>query len=141
MPIIISHTAIVNPHQEMLLLHRSPKDKVLPGFWDLPGGAVKLKEDPVIGAIREAKEECGLRITNLQLFASHTNWDKVKKEQFITLIFYTKNYQGKVKLDLRDHNEYAWVKKTDIKKFKVVPNLEKAIKIYAAKNLILEYLV
>lgn len=124
MAVIIVHTAIINRQGKILVLRRSLKEKVLPGFWDLPGGTVWLKENPLAGAIREVKEECGLKISNLKPLALTSNWDRIKKDNFVTLIFYSKNYQGQIKLDYRDHDDYAWLKKAEIKKLKAVPYLK-----------------
>lgn len=128
MAIIIAHTLIFNKEGRMLVLCRSNKDKVLPGYWDLPGGTVRLKEDPMVGAIREAKEECGLKVSDLKLFAYTSNWDKFKQEQFITLIFKTNKYSGVIKLSPKDHQKYAWLSEAEIKKIKKVKYFKEIFK-------------
>lgn len=128
MAIIIAHTLIFNKEGRMLVLCRSNKDKVLPGYWDLPGGTVRLKEDPMVGAIREAKEECGLKVSDLKLFAYTSNWDKFKQEQFITLIFKTNKYSGVIKLSPKDHQKYAWLSEAEIKKIKRVKYFKEIFK-------------
>ena len=120
MAIIISHTAIINKQGRILVLQRSFKDKVLPGFWDLPGGTARINEKPITAAIREAKEECGLKIKDLKILACVSNWDKAKQENFITLIFITKKYSEHIKLNPRDHVEYAWLTKQQLKRIKTV---------------------
>lgn len=128
MAIIIAHTLIFNKEGRMLVLCRSNKDKVLPGYWDLPGGTVRLKEDPMVGAIREAKEECGLKVSDLKLFAYTSNWDKFKQEQFITLVFKTNKYSGVIKLSPKDHQKYAWLSEAEIKKIKRVKYFKEIFK-------------
>lgn len=128
MAIIIAHTLIINKEGRMLVLCRSNKDKVLPGYWDLPGGTVRSKEDPMVGAIREAKEECGLKVSDLKLFAHTSDWDKVKQEQFITLIFKTNKYSGAIKLNPNDHQKYAWLSEAEIKKIKRVKYFKEVFK-------------
>lgn len=120
MSTVISATAIIDRRGRILVLRRSPKEKVLPGFWDLPGGTSRLKESPEAAAIREVKEECGLRVGNLRLFGHISEWDKGKQEKFVTLIFETRKYQGRIKLNPRDHEEYAWMTKTELRKVKTV---------------------
>jgi 8-oxo-dGTP diphosphatase len=129
MAIIISHTAIIDKQGRILVLRRSASEKVLPGFWDFPGGTVKLKEDPAAGAIREVKEECGLRVSGLRLLACTSNWDRKKQENFVTLIFITKKYSGRVKLNHRDHEEYAWLTKKELKTIKAVEYFPKILKL------------
>lgn len=69
MATIISHVAIVNRQGKILILRRSLGEKILPGLWDLPGGTARLKEGPTEAAIREAREECGLIVSNLKPLA------------------------------------------------------------------------
>lgn len=131
MTTIISHVAIINKQGKILILRRSLADKVFPGFWDLPGGTTRLKEGPVEGAIREAREECGLIVSGLRPLTCLSNWDKNKREKFVTIIFISQKYKGKIKLNLKDHDDYAWVDTGDLKNIKVVDYLkgvEKLIK-------------
>jgi 8-oxo-dGTP diphosphatase len=124
MAIVISHVAIINSKNQLLILRRSIKDKVLPGYWDLPGGTVRLKEGPEAGAIREAKEECGLEGSGLRPLACVSNWDSLKQEKFVTIIFYCRRYKGRIKLNLNDHEDYAWVSQNDLKDKKIVDYLK-----------------
>jgi len=124
MAIIISHTAIINKKGQILILRRSKKDKIFPGYWDLPGGTVRLKEDPTIGAIREVKEECGLEVTDLKPLACFSNWDKLKQEKFVTIIFWCKKYKGQIKLNFNDHEKYVWIDRNDLKNKKTIDYLK-----------------
>jgi len=45
-----------------LVLKRSRNDQHTPGGWDLPGGGVGSGEQPYTAAIRETKEEAGIKI-------------------------------------------------------------------------------
>jgi 8-oxo-dGTP diphosphatase len=129
MAVIISHTAIIDKRGRTLVLRRSASEKVLPGFWDLPGGTVRLKEGPTAGAIREVKEECGLKVSGLKLLACTSNWDRKKQENFVTLIFITKKYSGRIKLNHRDHEEYAWLEKKELKKINTVGYFQEILKL------------
>lgn len=92
----------------MLILKRSIEQDVYPGYWDIPGGTVEEREDPMAGAIRETKEEAGLEIKNPELFYYTWNIDEKKNKQFLRLIF-TANYQdGKIIFNTEEHTEYAW---------------------------------
>ena len=124
MAIIISHVAIINGKGELLILRRASKDKVLPGYWDLPGGTVRRKESPEEGAIRETKEECNLEVSNLKPWICFSNWDNQKQENFVTLIFLSNKYKGKIKLNDKDHEEYVWISKNNLKNKKIVDYLK-----------------
>jgi len=68
------------------------------GTWAFPGGHLEFGESFVRAAIRETKEECGLRIKNPE-FVYATN-DIYKKENlhYITVFMKTKDFSGQVEL-------------------------------------------
>ena len=75
---LIVHTLITNDKGEILILQRSKTDDVLPEYWDIPGGTLEDGEDPLVGAMREVKEETGIDIINPKLFFQKSNVD-IKK--------------------------------------------------------------
>ena len=48
---------ILNPQRELLLCHVTGQD-----HWDLPKGGIDDGESPLQAALRETREECGLRL-------------------------------------------------------------------------------
>ena len=60
--IIGVHLIIFNKLKEILITKRSETKKVLPGKWEINGGAVDAGETPKEGIKREIKEELGLEI-------------------------------------------------------------------------------
>lgn len=127
MSILIAHAVLINKAGEILLLRRSANDEFMPGSWDLPGGTVEKREHPLAAAARETEEEAGLQVKNLKPLVIHANWDKKKKEQFVSLIFYTKKYQGRLKLNEEDHDDYIWVKPAKVKGMYGVPYLPQVV--------------
>ena len=75
---LIVHTTIIDKDGRVLILKRSEKDNVLPGYWDIPGGTLEDGEDPAAGAVREAKEEAGLEISSPKIFFQKSNVDTGK---------------------------------------------------------------
>src|SRR6266850_1463507 len=55
-----------------------------PGGAYLPGGAQQAEESPEQAAVREALEECGLRIRSVAASGSPTNWFTLIKSIFIS---------------------------------------------------------
>jgi exopolysaccharide biosynthesis WecB/TagA/CpsF family protein len=113
---------IVNSKDEIFLIKRADtKDD----HWQMPQGGVDSNETPEQAAIREAKEETGMR--NLEIIGLHpdhhayefpSNWHKFNngyKGQRQN-IFYLK-YKGDnsdIKLDNREAIDYSWVYIDDV---------------------------
>ena len=100
---------IVDNKDRILVLMRGATDPWKPGWWDLPGGHLDGNETPIEGAIREAEEECGLTVRNLQ---------KVEMKpmgRVLKYFFVTRDYDGSVSLkpnpetDIIEHDEYKWM--------------------------------
>lgn len=127
MSILVVNVVVINRQKEILLLRRSANDEFMPGAWDLPGGTVEYKEHPLEAAIRETEEESGLHVSNLKPLTIHSIWDAKKKQQFITIIFYTKNYRGRLQLDPEDHDDFLWVNPAKVKEKYGVPYLPQVV--------------
>jgi 8-oxo-dGTP pyrophosphatase MutT (NUDIX family) len=93
--------AIIEDHSGRILMqHRTGSN-----LWGIPGGLMELGEYFEQTVIREVEEETNLHLSNLKLFgvysgpqgyAQYENGDKVFSVQ---LIFYTKSYNGTLKLN------------------------------------------
>jgi mutator protein MutT len=127
---LIVHTLITNEKGEVLILQRSNTDDILPEYWDIPGGTLEDGEDPLVGAMREVKEEIGIDIINPKLFFQKSNVDIKKNKQFITLIFLAKVSNPQIILNLEDHQAYAWIQPSEINKYKTVKYLEACVSAY-----------
>jgi 8-oxo-dGTP diphosphatase len=128
---LIVHTLITNEKGEVLILQRSKTDDVLPEYWDIPGGTLEEGEDPMLGAKRETKEETGIDVINPRLFFHTSNVDISKNKQFVTLIFCAQYLlNSEVILNPEDHQDYAWIKPTDIVNYKTVDYLKDCINEY-----------
>lgn len=74
-----AHVWIINDKNELLLQKRSASKKSHPNCWDISGaGHIRAEESVINGAIRELKEELGVKA-------------KEKDLQYITTIKSTKN--------------------------------------------------
>jgi len=131
---LITHCIIFNNKNQILILKRDEANDVLPNYWDIPGGTLEDKENPIDGTIRETKEEAGIDINNLSLFFHTSNIDENKNKQFIRLIFITKYNGGEIKVNHGEHNDYKWIGLDDLKNFKTVDYLYDCFKMLKNKN-------
>ena len=117
---LIVHTAIIDDGGRVLIVKRSKNNDVLPGYWDIPGGTLEDSEDPAIGAVRETKEETNLDISDPVLFFQQSKIDKAKDKQFVTLVFSAKYAGGEIRLNPKEHDEYAWIDIKEVNRYGVV---------------------
>ena len=78
------HIYLYTPDGRFLIQKRSLKKDVLPGVWDMTGGAAKVGEDGRAAAIRETREEVGLSLSPSQL---HLAARIKRKRSFVELWF------------------------------------------------------
>lgn len=127
---IIVHTLTINEEGKILLLKRAKSNDVLPEYWDIPGGTLEDGEDPALGAIREAKEEAGIDISNPKLFFHMSNVDVKKNKQFITLIFRATLFGTSVTLNPEEHEDCAWIQPEELGNYKTVNYLAGCLDAY-----------
>ena len=89
---------IVNNKNQLLLGLRNPKKEKKEGeltgggLWTMPGGKVEIGETLKSAAIRETKEETGIKVNNLQLVS--VSDDIEETSHYITIGFMTKDFVG-----------------------------------------------
>jgi ADP-ribose pyrophosphatase YjhB (NUDIX family) len=92
---------IINKNNQVLLQRRG----TFPYKWGLVGGITELGESLEETAIREAKEETGLDIKELSLLGTtsgkecYIDFPNDDKAYFITVGYFTKNFNGALKID------------------------------------------
>jgi 8-oxo-dGTP pyrophosphatase MutT (NUDIX family) len=59
--LVAAHVLVIDPQERVLLLHGAGIGPT--GYWVLPGGGVEQGESPLQVAIREVREETGLRLS------------------------------------------------------------------------------
>jgi len=102
---------IVKFKKQILLLHRTEDVDV----WEAPGGKIRYGESPKNAALRELKEETGLKIKDAKLFSvGSTTYSNIMQIP----IFYLVEMKIKPEIKIKEHVAYRWFSLNDIKKLK-----------------------
>lgn len=107
---------IINENNEVLLQKRG----TFPYKWGLVGGITELGESLEETAIREAKEETGLDIKDLNLLGTtsgekcYMEFPNGDKAYFITIGYFTKSFSGVMKVDGLETEELRFFNYEDL---------------------------
>lgn len=103
--ILVGAVVVLVDSREQILLEQRQHPK---GVWGLPGGLMELGESTEDVARREALEETGLHIGELQLINIYSGPDYFTTaqngDQFysVTAAYFTKDYSGKMEYDEKE---------------------------------------
>lgn len=117
---------IVRFDKRVLLLKRNPNRHSSPNKWQPVSGFIKEKEAAEDAVIREVKEETGLDgniIKTSKVFEITDNWGR-----WIIMSFLISVNSDQVKINLKEHSEYKWVKPDEITRFDCVAGVKEDLK-------------
>jgi len=148
----ISITGIIRKDGKFLICQRSPKEKIFPLKWCVPGGKIEQKDfinwkkdtkDHWLNIFekilkKEILEECSIEIKNISYCSSLV---LIRPNGYSTVIvsLYADYASGDVKLMQPDELvDYAWITLEEAKQYDLIENifeqLEKVEKIYSVRN-------
>lgn len=113
---------IIKFGEKILLLKRNPNRHSSPNKWQPVSGFIGEKEAAEDAVLREVKEETGLEgkiIKAGKVFEVTDNWGR-----WIIMAFLISVDSDKVKIDLKEHSEYRWVKPEEITEFDCVAGIK-----------------
>ena len=112
-------TVVLLDWQDRALISQRSKDKILPNYWEFPGGKIKNNETPKDALIREVKEELSLEINKKLL--SPLNFNTYLYEEFHATIFcyLCRSWNGS--LVSKDNQKILWVKIEKLKNYNLLP--------------------
>lgn len=118
---------ILNKKNQLLIVKKSPKEKIDAGKWVVPGGKVNKDEFIFEGLKREVKEEVNLDVSdyrwiNENVFVS--NGFYFHAQHFICKVKTFKN----IKLE-RNLTDYRYISRKDLKKYDIPKGLLEIMKI------------
>jgi 8-oxo-dGTP diphosphatase len=108
--------AIILKESKILIARRAPP-KHLAGFWELPGGTMELGETAEECLKRELFEEMGVKVKVEKFFME--NFHNYGERQILLKAFYCELLSGEI--ILKDHDQIAWVEKSDYNKYNFAP--------------------
>ncbi|MDT3696804.1 MAG: NUDIX pyrophosphatase [Ignavibacterium sp.] len=134
--LIEAHIFRVNKGKlEFLALKRSPEQNY-PNLWQMVSGKIKKNETAYQSALREIKEETGLRPEKLWIAPTVNSFYSPDNDYICLLpVFAAKvKYNSKVKIS-NEHTEYKWVSPEQAKKLYAWEGQRKSI------DVIVDYLL
>lgn len=115
-----------NPEKASSLLHGE-------GTWTMPGGKLHFQEGIKEAAAREASEETGVKVKNLEVISISN--DIVYDNHFVTIGFLCEDFEGEPKVMEPDEiTEWEWFDLNNLPS-PLFPPSEKIIKNYLAKKI------
>jgi 8-oxo-dGTP diphosphatase len=121
--------AVIPYKNKVLLLQRSANEKIFPNLWELPSGKRENFESSIKAIKREVKEETGLNIEIIRpinIFEYKIQKTKIIKDT--TQINFLVKIKGKNKVKIsKEHQDFAWVYKKDLFKYKITKETKNTI--------------
>ncbi|MEE6045257.1 NUDIX hydrolase, partial [Avibacterium paragallinarum] len=102
--------------RNILLVQRSLSDKFKPGKWWIPGGHIEENETPAQAAIRELKEETGIKASTVEFLEQKKLPSGGESHRFLLVVDASQN----VKLQKEELHDFAWVSIGDAQSYQLV---------------------
>ncbi|KUK01312.1 MAG: NUDIX hydrolase [Methanobacteriaceae archaeon 41_258] len=115
-PLLAVDIVIIYPDDSVILIKR--KKNPYKGFWALPGGFVEYGERVEEAALREAREETGLKVELDHLLSVYSDPDRDPRGHVISICFIAHRIGGKLKADT-DASEVSKFKWEELEKIKL----------------------
>lgn len=117
---------ILNKKNRLLIVKKSPYEKIDASLWTVPGGKVNKNEGIIQALLREVKEETGLDVAsyewiNEDVFLNQNNY--FHAQHFLCRVKQTK----KIILE-RTLLDYRWISRKDINRYRFPVNIKKEVK-------------
>jgi 8-oxo-dGTP diphosphatase len=103
---------------KILMVKRASSD-YLGGNYELPGGGIDEDESLSAGAVREVKEETGLKVSKIITSLKGFDYSTDKKPHVRQINFIVEAELGDITLDPAEHSNYVWMDRANINDYKM----------------------
>ena len=121
---MIDVVAAVIKKNNLYFIAQRNRNKHFAYYWEFPGGKVDKQETFENALKREIKEELSI---NIRVF-NHIASEKHKDEKINVNVHYFLCESLNENIILSEHEDMKWLKKNDLKQFKMAPGDSKIIK-------------
>ncbi|MBM4249203.1 MAG: NUDIX pyrophosphatase [Euryarchaeota archaeon] len=118
-------TCFLRRRGRVLILRRSEKVGTFRCRWAGVSGLIERGERPLDTALKEIREETGLRATDVELVREGPALP-VPRPNFLVHPFLFEVKRGRVRLDW-EHSELRWIRPPELRRFGTVPGLAEAL--------------
>ena len=122
--IYISTIALID-WQGKVLISLRPEKKILPNFWEFPGGKINTNESPEDSIIREIKEELSIDINKKSL--KPLSFNTYTYEDFHAVIFFYISRSWKGNPISKENQKILWIEINKLKNYNFLPGSKKFI--------------
>lgn len=113
--IVVALKGIILLEGKILIVKRAPNDQVGANTWEFAGGKLEFGEGLEVALKREILEEVGLQVTAEKiLYASTFQTDPFRQ---VVIIVYLCHALDKEVVLSKEHSEYLWVSKEELKEY------------------------
>lgn len=112
----------------ILLIRRSLKEVLFPGYFEFPSGKVEFGEDPVKALEREFLEETNLKIKVGEPIRTFSYVSDEGQRHSVEIVFRVSLVSNPLEIKLSDdHDEYRWVLPSDVDKLTLSEEIRKSL--------------
>ncbi|GAB4218901.1 MAG: hypothetical protein Fur009_2350 [Candidatus Microgenomates bacterium] len=125
--VILAVGAFIINKNKLLIVKKTPYEKIDAGLWTIPGGKIDKNESIINGLKREVKEETNLNINTYKWIGEdvfESNGFYYHAQHFLCTV--EKFNKNDIKLD-KSLVDYHWLKKDEIDNFQFPKNIKSRI--------------
>ena len=101
----VAAKAFIIKDDKLFIIKRAQDDVQKPGVWEIPGGRLELGEDPILGLMREIREETGMYIDIVSPL-SIRHFTRSDNQIVTLLVFLCKPKKGGFLKISKEHSDY-----------------------------------